>query len=75
LITLCVRGGSEKAVHTRRLFGDRQFFLAVGVFNDEVHIGEFADFPQGFRLREGSIVVSTETGIKCFGAALWRFRL
>ena len=55
--------------------GDRQFFFAVGVSNDEVHIGEFADFPQGFRLREGSIVLSTETGIKCFGAALWRFRL
>ena len=55
--------------------GDRQFFFAVGVSNDEVHIGEFADFPQGFRLREGSIVLSTETGIKCFGAAFWRFRL
>jgi hypothetical protein len=30
-------------------------------------------FPQG--LREGSIVHSTETGIKCFGAAFWKFRL
>jgi hypothetical protein len=49
--------------------GDRQFFFAVGVSNDEVHIGEFADFSQGFRLREGSIVLSTGTGIKCFGAA------
>ena len=44
--------------------GDRQFSFAVGVSNNEVlHIGEFADFSQAFRLREGSIVLSTETGI------------
>ena len=43
--------------------GNRQFFFAVGVSNDAVHIGEFADFSQAFRLREGSNVLSTETGI------------
>jgi hypothetical protein len=55
--------------------GDSQFFFAVGVSNAGVHIGEFADFSQGFRLREGSIILYTETGIKCFGAAFWEFRL
>jgi hypothetical protein len=39
--------------------GDCQFFFAVGVSNAEVHIGEFADFSQAFRLREGSIILST----------------
>ena len=30
--------------------GDRQFFFAVGLSNNEVlHIGEFADFSQAFR--------------------------
>ena len=55
--------------------GDCQFFFAVGVSNAGVHIGEFAGSPQWFSLREGSIVLSTETGIKCFGAAFWKFRL
>ena len=54
--------------------GDCQFFFAVGVSHAEVHIGEFADFSQAFKLREGSIILSTETGIKCFGAAFWKFR-
>jgi len=45
----------------------------VGVSNAEVHIGEFADFSQAFRLREGTIILSTETGIKCFGGAFWEF--
>ena len=42
--------------------GDCQFFFA-GVSQAEVHIGEFADFSQAFRLREGSIMLCTETGI------------
>ena len=57
-----VRGRSEKAVHTPRPFGDCQFLFAVGVSNAGVHIGEFAGFPQGFRLHEGRIALSTETG-------------
>lgn len=56
-------------------FGDCQFFFPVGVSSAEVHIGEFEDFSPAFRLREGSIILSSETGIKCFGAAFWEFRL
>lgn len=41
--------------------GDCQFFFAVGVSNAEV-IGEFADFSQAFRLREGGIILFSETG-------------
>jgi hypothetical protein len=52
--------------------GDCQFFFMVGVSNAEVHIGEFADFSQAFRLREASIIVSTETGssvsVRCSGS-------
>jgi len=55
--------------------GDCQFFFTVGVSNAEVHIGEFADFSQAFRLREARIILSTETAIKCFGAVLGEFRL
>jgi hypothetical protein len=66
--------GKKQSTHDA-FSGDRQFFFAVGVSNDEVNIGEFAGFPQGFKLREGSIVLSTETGIKCFGAAFSEFRL
>jgi len=44
----------------------------VGVSNAGVHIGESADFSQGFRLREDSIVLSADTGIKCCGAAFWK---
>jgi hypothetical protein len=47
----------------------------VYLTNAGVHICGFAGFPQGFRLTEGSIVLSTETGINCFGAAFWKFRL
>ena len=53
--------------------GDCQFFFTVGVSNAEVHIGEFADFSQAFRLREASIILSTETGgssvsVRCSGS-------
>jgi len=40
---------------------DCQFFFAVGVSNAELHIGGFSDFSQVFRLRESSVVLSTET--------------
>ena len=45
--------------------GDCQFFFAVG-----------GGFSARVRLREGVwfIVLSAETGIKCFGAAFWKFR-
>ena len=69
---LCPRRKRKSSPHTTPFRGDRQFFFAVDVSNDEVHIGEFADFSQAFRLREGGIILSTETGIKCFGAALWK---
>lgn len=52
--------------------GDCQFFFTVGVSNAEVHIGEFTDFSQAFRLREASIILSTETGssvsVRCSGS-------
>lgn len=44
--------------------GDCQFFFAVG-----------GGFSAGGRLREGGVILSTETGIKCFSAAFWKFRL
>ena len=50
-------------------------FSRVGVSNAEVHIGEFADFSQAFRLREASIILSTETGssvsVRCSGSFAW----
>jgi len=52
---------------------DCQFLFTVGVSNAEVHIGEFADFSQAFRLREASIILSTETGssvsVRCSGGS------
>ena len=57
------------------LSGDCQFFFAVGVSNAGVHIDGFVDFSQAFRLREGSIILSTETGIERFGAEFRKFRL
>ena len=55
-------GPAMKAVHTQRLFGGLSVFLAVGVSNGGVHIAEFAGFPHGFRLREGSIVLPPRLG-------------
>jgi hypothetical protein len=62
-----------KKQSTHHVFsGDCQFFFTVGVSNAEVHIGEFADFSQAFRLREASIILSTETGssvsVRCSGS-------
>jgi hypothetical protein len=52
--------------------GNCQFSFAVGISNTEVHICEFADFSQAFRLREGSIILSTETqssvSVQCSGS-------
>jgi hypothetical protein len=48
----------------------QRFLGIVSSFSEWV-----AGFPQGFRLREGSIVLSTETGIECFGAAFWKSHL
>ena len=61
---MCPRTKRESSPHTTPFLG------IVSSFSEWV-----AGFPQGFRLREGSIVLSTETGIKCFGAAFWKFRL
>ncbi len=66
-------GEARKQSRHRAFSRDCQFFFAVGVSKGGVC--KFVGFPQGFKVREGSVVLSTETGIKCFGAAFWEFRL
>ena len=68
--SLCVRGGSEKAVlHTTPFHGDCQFFFAA------VGVARFSAGVLGYAKVASFIVLSTETGIKCFSAAFWKFRL
>jgi hypothetical protein len=67
------------ADEARKQSTHRAFFQGiVSSFSQWVYLKagcKFAGFPQGFELCEGSVVRSTETRIKCFGAAFWKFRV
>ncbi len=66
------------ANEARKQSTHRAFQGIVSSFSQWVYLRagcKFAGFPQGFKLCEGSVVLSTETRIECFGAAFWKFRL
>jgi hypothetical protein len=55
--------------------GGCQFFFAAGVSNAGLHIGEFADFSQGFRHAKVASFFSLKLGSSFSVQRFWEFRL